>query len=63
MVLETQNSDQEPPELLEFPDIVSSSIPIAAFNTKYDEYTKLNTLPNASLQNKVIETTNILNRE
>ena len=51
------------PPPLQFPDISSSSVAIRAFNTEYEKYTKINTAPNASLQNQIIETTNVLNRE
>ena len=51
------------PPALQFPDISSSSVAIRAFNTEYEKYTKINTAPNASLQNQKIETTNVLNRE
>jgi hypothetical protein len=52
-----------PPPPLQFPDISSSSVAIKAFNAEYENYKKINTAPNSSLQNQVIETTNILNRE
>jgi len=52
-----------PPPPIQFLDISSSSGAITAFNNEYEKYKQINTLPNASLQNEVIETTNILNRE
>jgi len=51
------------PPAIQFPDISSSSVEIKAFYNEYDKYTKINTPPNASLQNQIVETTNILNRE
>jgi len=57
------NKPGPPPPPLQFPDINSSSESIKAFNNEYEKYKKINTAPNSSLQNQVIETTNILNRE
>jgi hypothetical protein len=51
------------PPALQFPDISSSRLAINAFNAEYNKYKTINTPPNASLENQVIETTNILNRE
>ena len=47
---------------IRFNDISLNSDKIHVFNEEYDKYTKLNT-NNDSIENQVIETTNILNRE
>ena len=57
------NLDGPLPPPIQFLDISSSSGAITAFNNEYEKYKQINTQPSASLQNEVIETTNILNRE